>query len=320
MKYRFSLLGLLAGTALGWAADLRVGIIGADTSHVVAFTEILNDPKAKGHVEGAKVVALFKGGSRDIESSWSRVEEYTKTLQTKFGVTVYDSIEELCRNVDAVMLESVDGRPHLEQVKPVLRAKKPVYVDKPVAGSLPDALEIFRLARKARVPLFSASSLRYGASTQAARQGAVGKITSAVTWSPCHLEPHHPDLFWYGVHGVESLFTVMGPGIETVKRGTTTNGLIEVVGTWKGGRTGVYREGEGYGGLAKGEKAEMAVGNYDGYAPLVAEIVKFFQTGVAPVTPEETIEIFAFMEAADESKRLGGAPVKIADVLRKARK
>ena len=320
MKLRFTLLGLLAGAAMGWAADLRIGIIGADTSHVVAFTEILNDPKAKGHIEGAKVVALFKGGSRDIESSWSRVEEYTKTLQTKFGVTVYDSIEELCRNVDAVMLESVDGRPHLEQVKPVLHAKKPVYVDKPVAGSLPDALEIFRLARKARVPLFSASSLRYAASSQAARNGKVGKVTSVVTWSPCHLEPHHPDLFWYGVHGVESLFTVMGPGIETVKRGTTTNGLIEVVGKWKGGRTGVYREGEGYGGLAKGEKGEMPVGNYDGYAPLVVEIVKFFQTGVAPVKPEETIEIFAFMEAADESKRRGGAEVKVAEVLKKARK
>lgn len=320
MKLRFTLLVLLAGTALGWAADLRVGIIGADTSHVVAFTEILNDPKAKGHVEGAKVVALFKGGSRDIESSWSRVEEYTKTLQTKFGVTVYDSIEELCRNVDAVMLESVDGRPHLEQVKPVLDAKKPVYLDKPVAGSLPDALEIFRLARKARVPLFSASSLRYAANSQAARNGKVGKVMSALTWSPCHLEPHHPDLFWYGVHGVESLFTVMGPGIETVKRGTTTNGLIEVVGKWKGGRTGIYREGEGYGGLAAGQEGEMPVGNYDGYAPLVAEIVKFFQTGVAPVKPEETIEIFGFMEAADESKRLGGAEVKVAEVLKKARK
>jgi predicted dehydrogenase len=194
-----------------------------------------------------------------------------------------------------------------------------VYVDKPVAGSLRDALEIFRLARKARVPLFSASSLRYAASTQAARNGKVGKVTSAVTWSPCHLEPHHPDLFWYGMHGVESLFTVMGRGIETVQRGATTNGLIEVVGTWKGGRTGIYRESEGYGGLAKGEHGEMPVGNYDGYAPLVVEIVKFFQAGVAPVTPEETIEIFAFMEAADESKRRGGAEVQVKDVIKRAK-
>jgi hypothetical protein len=215
----------------------------------------------------------------------------------------------------------VDGRPHLEQVKPVLAAKKPVYVDKPMAGSLRDVIEIFELAKKANVPLFSASSLRYGKDTQAARAGKVGHVTCAETASPCHLEPHHPDLFWYGVHGVESLFTVMGTGIESVKRGTTSNGLIEVTGTWKGGRKGIYREsGKTYGGIAKGDKGEMAVGGSDGYAPLVAEIVKFFQTGVAPVKPEETIEIFAFMAAADESKRLNGAEVKIKDILDKVRK
>ncbi len=314
------MIGVLTFGAGTYAADLRVGIIGCDTSHAVAFTQVMNDPKAKGHVEGAKVVAVFKGGSQDIESSWSRIEPNAKKLQDDFGVRIYDTIEAMCQDVDCVLLESVDGRPHLEQVKPVLRAKKPVYVDKPVAGSLRDAVEIFRLARKARVPLFSASSLRYAAGTQSARNGAVGKVTHAETRSPCHLEPHHPDLFWYGVHGVESLFTVMGTGIESVRRQTTTNGLIEVVGTWKDGRQGIYREGTDYGGMARGAKGEMAVGSYDGYAPLVAEIVKFFQTGVAPVKPEETLEIFAFMEAADESKRLGGASVKVKDVLKRARK
>jgi hypothetical protein len=138
-------------------------------------------------------------------------------------------------------------------------------------------------------------------------------VLRAETSSPCHLEKTHPDLFWYGIHGVESLFTVMGTGCETVKRGTTSDGLIEVKGTWKGGRVGIYREDpKGYGGTAKGEKGESPVGRYDGYHPLVAEVIKFLRTGVAPVTPEETIEIFAFMEAADESKRQGGAEVKIA--------
>jgi hypothetical protein len=308
--------GLLCCSAV-FAADLRLGIIGCDTSHAIAFTEILNNPEAKGHVPGGKVVAAFKGGSPDIEMSWSRVEGYAKTLQEKYGVTIYDTIEELCRNVDAVLLESVDGRPHLEQVKPVLQARKPVYIDKPVAGTLSDAIEIYRLARQAKVPLFSSSSLRYGKDSQAVRNGAIGKVHYAETFSPCNIEPHHPDLFWYGVHGVESLFTVMGTGCQTVQRGTTADGKIEVVGTWKGGRKGVYREGKGYGGIAKGEKGESPVGGYDGYAPLVVEIMKFFKTGVAPVTPEETLEIFAFMEAADESKRQNGAPVKLKDVVKK---
>src|SRR5947208_1899220 len=116
------------------AAELRVGIIGCDTSHVIAFTETLNNPEGKGHVAGGRVVAAYKGGSKDIQSSWSRVEEYTKTLREKYGITIYDSIEELCKNVDAVLLESLDGRPHLEQVKPVLKAGKPVFIDKPMAG------------------------------------------------------------------------------------------------------------------------------------------------------------------------------------------
>jgi predicted dehydrogenase len=303
--------GLVCGS-VAMGAELRIGIIGCDTSHVGAFTEVLNNMQAKGHVPGGKVVAAYQGGSPDIPSSFAHIEGYSKTLQEKYGVKIYDTIEELCQNVDVVLLESVDGRPHLEQVKPVLKAHKPVYIDKPMAASLRDAQEIFRLAKEAKVPLFSSSSLRFGKNTQAVRNGLIGRVQYAETYSPCPVEPHHPDLFWYGIHGVESLFTVMGTGCETVQRGTTTNGLIEVTGTWKDGRTGVYREAKGYGGLARGEKSETAVGAYDGYAPLVAAIMKFFQTGVAPVQPEETMEIIAFMEAADESKRQGGALVEIA--------
>jgi predicted dehydrogenase len=326
MKRLTSLLivPLLAATAACFADDLRLGIIGLDTSHVIAFTKVLNDPKSKDHVAGAKVVAAFKGGSKDIESSWSRVDKHAEQLQKDFGVKLYNTIEAMCKNVDAVLLESVDGRPHLAQARPVIKAGKPLFIDKPMAASLRDALEIFKLAKKAKVPVFSASSLRFGKTTQEVRNGSVGKVLSADTCSPVNLEPHHPDLFWYGIHGVESLFAVMGAGCETVTRGTTSDGRIEVAGTWAGGRKGVFREAaktkgvKPYGGTAKGEKGEAPVGAYDGYAPLVAEFVKFFKSGVSPVPEQETIEILAFMEAADESKKLGGQPVKIADIIQRA--
>lgn len=310
----------LSVTVTANAADqLRIGMIGLDTSHVTAFTAMLNDPTNRDHVPGAKVVAAFKGGSPDIESSRSRVEGYSKELREKHGVTIYDTIEEMCQHVDAVMLESVDGRPHLEQARPVIKTRKPLYIDKPMAGSLKDVIEIFRLAKEAGVPVFSSSSLRYSKHTQAVRNGSIGKVLRAETSSPCHLEKTHPDLFWYGVHGVESLFTVMGTGCQSVKRGKTSDGRIEVTGTWQGGRIGIFREDpKGYGGKAKGESGESDVGASDGYRPLIVEVVKFFQTKVAPVPAEETIELFAFMEAADESKRQGGAEIKIADVLKKA--
>jgi hypothetical protein len=300
------------------AAELRLGLIGLDTSHATAFTKLLNDATDKAHVPGARVVAAFKGGSPDLNSSWSRVPEYTAEMTNKWGVKLYDDIAAMCRDVDAVLLESVDGRPHLAQARPVIEAGKPLYIDKPMAASLRDVGEIFRLAKAKGVPIFSSSSLRFAQGTLAVRAGSIGTVTRAETTSPCHLDPTHPDLFWYGVHGVESLFTVMGTGCESVRRGTTADGKIEVTGTWKGGRTGVYREGAGYSGKAIGEKGEAAVGAFDGYAPLVVAIVKFFETRVAPVSPEETVELFAFMEAADESKRRGGAAVTLREVREKA--
>ena len=315
-----STLSVLALTNLHASNDLKLGIIGLDTSHAVAFTKILNDPDNPHHVKGAKVVAAFKGGSPDIPSSRDRVDRYTKTLVEDFGVKLYPTIEAMCGKVDAVLLESVDGRPHLKQAKPVIEAGLPLFIDKPVAGSLKDAIAIFDLAQKRKVPMFTSSSLRFAKGTLAVRGGSIGKVTYCETHSPCSLEPHHPDLFWYGIHGVESLFTALGPGCISVRRGKTEDGKIKVTGKWTGDRTGVYREGKGFGGKAVGSKGESEVGKFDGYPPLIREIVTFLKTGDAPVTPEESIAIYAFMEAADESKRRGGEEVSLEEVLKKARR
>src|SRR5437868_3057855 len=198
MKLILPLLLAVLSTSSLTAAELRIGIIGCDTSHVTAFTETLNNPEAKNHVPGGKVVAACKGGSPDIPESANRVEGYVKTLTEKYGVKMYDSIEEMCANVDAVLLESLDGRPKLEQLKPVLAAKRRVFIDKPMAGSLHDVIEMFAMARKANVPIFSSSALRFATNTQAAHHGAIGIVTNAETSGPCEKEAHHPDLFWYG--------------------------------------------------------------------------------------------------------------------------
>ncbi len=306
------------------ADDLRIGIVGLDTSHCTAFTKILNDPAAPNHVPGGKVVAAVKTFSADIESSASRVEEYTATLRDKFGVEIVPTIEELCRKVDVVMIESVDGRPHLEQARPVIAAKKRVFIDKPVGGTLRDAIEIFRLAKDAGVPVFTSSSYRYYPTMVELQKAPIGELRSAISYGPCHLEPHHPDFYWYGIHPTEALYTVMGRGCESVVRATSPD-TDTVVGSWSGGRTGILH------GLrtktlphkvtifGRTGFAEQAKTTHD-YAPLVAEVIKFFQTGVSPVTAEETLEMFAFMEAADESKRRGGAPVKLSEVMEAARR
>jgi predicted dehydrogenase len=297
--------------------QLKVGIIGLDTSHAIAFTKELNNKDAKPELANCRVVAAYPKGSPDIESSTSRVPGYIEDIK-KLDVEIVDSIDELLKRVDCVLLETNDGRPHLEQAIPCFKAGKPTFIDKPIAASLTDAIAIFKAAKYYNCPTFSSSSLRYGTTTQEARAGKLGKISHCETSSPASLEKTHPDLFWYGIHGVESLFTVMGPGCETVTRGKTADGLIEVTGKWEGGRTGIFREAKGYAGIAKGEKGDLALGSYDGYRPLIVEIVKFFRTKQAPIAERETLEIYAFMEAADESKRQGGAPVKISDLLAKA--
>jgi hypothetical protein len=315
------LIILLCAAVLGVkGAELKIGIIGLDTSHVVAFTELLNNPNSKNHVAGGKVVAAFKGGSPDIESSASRVEGYTKQLEEKYGVKIVGTIEELCQEVDAILLESVDGRPHLEQVRPVIKAHKPVFIDKPVAGSLKDAITIFKLARAEKVPCFTSSSYRYYESLVELKKADIGEFQGAISYGPSHLEPHHPDFFWYGIHPVEALFTVMGTGCESVVR-TSTADTDVVTGVWKGGKVGTLR------GLKTGATPHQvilfgskSVASQKGsgeYTPLVREIIKFFETGVAPVSLEESLEIYAFMEAADESKREGGRPVNVSEVIRK---
>lgn len=300
---------------------IRVGIIGLDTSHVIAFTKTINDPRATGDLAGIQVVAAYPGGSPDIPSSADRIEGFTKQIR-EMGVEIVDSIDALLNKVDAVLLESVDGRPHLEQVRPVFAARKPVFIDKPVAASLADAMTIFRLARKTKTPCFSSSSLRFSPGILGMRHNdKVGDVLGCAAYSPCSLEPHHPDLFWYGVHGVETLFTIMGTGCVSVTR-VQTDGAELVTGVWKEGRIGTYRGlrqgAHGYGALVFGSKGIAPSGGYAGYKPLVDQIARFFKTGKPPVSAAETIEIFAFMEAADQSKRQGGCPVTLESVIEKA--
>jgi hypothetical protein len=298
---------------------LRVGILGCDTSHVIAFTKLMNDPAATGDLAKVEVTAAFPGGSPDVPASRDRIDGFVKQLRN-MGVKIVDSIEQLANETDAILLESVDGRPHLEQFKAVAK-RKPVFIDKPTAASLADVIEIFNVADETKTPVFSSSSLRFCKEVQdAANSKSIGKLIGCDTTGPLSTLAHHPELFYYGIHGVEPLFTVMGTGCETVARTDSPLATV-VVGKWKDGRIGTYRglkKGRSYAVSAVGEKGILQKSGYSGYDAAVAAISNFFVTGRPPVDKDETIEIYAFMEAADESKRQGGTPVAIAEIIKKA--
>lgn len=296
-----------------WATkDLRAGIIGTDTSHVPAFTASF----AKHPEWRVKVVAAFKGGSPDLPTSANRVENFAKTIQEKNGVEIVDSIEALLARVDVVLLESVDGRPHLAQVTPVFKAGKPVFIDKPLAASFADAKEIVRLSKESGTPFFSCSSFRFHPDIPRLREEAA-KAMKVQASSPFNKLEFHPDLYFYGIHGIEALYAVMGPGCVSVTRTADASADI-TTGKWKDGRTGIY-----YGPI-KGEKAPMIRiwkegGAIDskgsaGYDGLVKAIAEFFHTRKPPIDPSETLELFQFMSAAQISMEKKGAPVLLNDV------
>jgi len=319
-----------------FAGDLRIGIIGLDTSHSVAFTRLLNDPNEPAHVPGGRVVAAVKRCSADMPASVERVEGFAATLVRDFGVKLLPTIEELCAEVDAVLILSHDGRAHLEQARAVFAAGKRVFIDKPLAASLRDVREIFRLAEGAGVPVFSSSAYRFYESLGEVKRADIGVVRTAISYGPAYLDPYHPDLFFYGIHPTEALFAVLGCGCESVVRTHTPDSDV-VTGTWSGGRVGVLHGLRtqaiphkvtvfGSTGFAEqrlrdagfnvfGAVGASQLASTDSYASLLREIVAFFQTGAPPVRPAETIEMFAFMEAADESKRRGGQPVQLSEVL-----
>jgi hypothetical protein len=316
---RFSIVSveiLLIGHAL-FGADIRLGIVSTDTSHVIHFTRILNEDRDPDHVPGARVIAAYKGGSPDIPSSRNRVDGFEQELVKTYRVEIVTDIPTLCSKVDGLLLESGDGRVHLAQARQVIAAKKPLFIDPPLASTLEEAREIARLAREAGVPWFSSSTVRFDQiATGAKYSDAVG----VDTWGPGPMEEHHYlDLSWYAIHPIELLFTLMGTGCEQVTRmagGDFSNGSDVICGRWKDGRIGTVRTLRPYGqwgGLVIRPKQIVSVhpATTLGYGPIVRQIVAFFQTGKPPAPNEETLEMFAFMDAAQRSKEANGRPTRL---------
>jgi predicted dehydrogenase len=303
---------------LDQVAPIRVGMIGLDTSHTVAFAKILREAKPEdGAVGRLKLVAAYPGGSQDIPSSANRVEGFTREIRES-GVAILDSIDELVGQVDAVLLTSVDGRKHLEQAIPVFRAGKPCFIDKPFAADLADAIAIHRASEQFHARWFTSSSLRFTPTIWRYRENTSRKIVGAQAWSPCSLDPHHNDLAWYGIHGIEALYTAMGTGCRSVAR-SASDGSDVAIGVWGDGRHGVFRGirngHSGYGMTVFGADFIESDAKYDGYEPLVVRFAEFFAGANHPVSNEESLEIMAFIEAAQVSRQRGGAPVTLEEVL-----
>ncbi|MBA4494687.1 Gfo/Idh/MocA family protein [Paenactinomyces guangxiensis] len=295
------------------AGELKIGIIGLDTSHVTAFTKLLNDPDHPYHVPGGKVVAAYPGGSPDVKLSYARIEGYTSELRDQYDVNIVNTPEAVAEQCDAILLESVDGRVHLQQFRSVAPFGKPVFIDKPFTVNYEEAKAIIELAGQYEIPLMSCSALRYAEGlTSVLKQTEKGAIIGADCYGPMAIEPTQPGLFWYGIHTAEMLFAILGADCLHVTAATNPDHDL-VVGEWGDGRVGTIRGNRkgnnAFGALVHWEKGTDFVDVYSDpkpyYASLLEQVMSMFTTGKPPLDLQETLKIIRFIEAANESRKTG---------------
>lgn len=297
---------------------LRLGIVDCDTSHVYQFSRRLNHAGIEEDqwVDGAKVVAAFVGTSRVTGAD--QVAEYVSAMR-EVGVEIVERPEDLLGRVDAVLVESNEGGVHRERATPFIEAGLPVFIDKPLEADVEDARALVDLAAKHKVPLLSASSLRFTPEVLAARNDdSLGRLLGADVHSPAKLHEANPGLLHYGVHGVEMLYALLGAGCREVSC-VSEDGAEVVTGRWGDGRIGVMRGlrdgASGYGFTAFGESGIRAttVDTSSIYRDLLRVIVPVLGgEQPSPVSAEELVEVVAFQAAALASANTGSKPVKLA--------
>jgi len=289
---------------------LKLGMIGLDTSHCGAFAGLLNNEDNPNYVKGGRIVKAFPGGSEAFSLSRDRVKQITADMKDKFNIEIVDTIEKTAEDVDGVFLVSVDGRQHLEQFEKIARFGKPVFIDKPFTTSTVDAEKILELSLKFKAPFYSCSSIRYASGVADMAKGS--KILGCESFGPMAILEDFPGLFWYGIHSAEVLFSKMGTGCREVSVRCTETADV-VTGIWDDGRVGTlygYRI-KGLSGFGctvftdQGILHGLAGKEPPHYALMMPEILKFFRNGESPIDIKETLEITAFLDAANESRRSG---------------
>ena len=295
---------------------MRVGMVGLDTSHCPTFARLLNDDSERYHIRGARVIGAYPGGSAHFALSRDRVQGFTSQMRDEHGVRIYDTISELVEDVDAILLESSDGRQHLQQFAQ-LAVGKPVFIDKPLATTTLDARAIISLAGTTHTPIMSCSSLRYAvgiADLVPERE----HVLSCEAFGPATLLDDFPGLFWYGIHSAEVLFGKMRSGCRLVQLLNHPDTDV-AIGTWADGRIGILRgtryPQDAFGCVVHTDTATrcalaQSVPPY--YALMLEQIVAFFATGVSPIDSAETWDIIAFLEAAERSRASVGEPIETA--------
>ena len=295
---------------------IKLGILDFDTSHVVEFSSRINhiDQPEDQWVDGAKVVIACTGGSK---VSPERIPMFTEKLK-KYGIPIVEKPLDMIGKVDAMLIESMDGSVHVERTRPFLEAGIPCFVDKPFACSSADAKAMIELAAKKKTMIWSSSALRFAPEiVEYLADEKHGAVHGCIAYGPGTEHDRNPGMFHYGTHTAEILYTVMGPGCDRVIC-TYEKDVTVATGHWKDGREATARCFRGsskleYGLTAFAEKGvtNVPLGVKVIFRELMKKVIASFASGKPALDPQVTLEMVAFMEAANKSGANHSASVTI---------
>ncbi len=291
----------------------RIGMIGLDTSHVEAFTKLLNDQNDPNHIPGGQVVAAYPGGSADFGLSISRVDNFTQKLHDEFNVNILESPEAVAECCDLVFIETIDGRQHYDIFKQIAKYGKPIFIDKPFTTSIQDAKAILQLADASGIPVMSCSSLRYVDNLQAALvdNDGLGPIMGCDVFGPMEMMPPLPGFYWYGIHSVEVLVAVMGVGckqVQVIKNQNNDMLICEMEDGRLASIHGLRKAHYKFGITLHHEKGIQPVDFYASnirpyYASLLEAILRSLPQGHSDIPEDQMLEVIRIIGAANQSRK-----------------
>lgn len=295
---------------------LNIGLIGLDTSHVEAFSRLLNVESDPGHISGGRIVAGYPGGTPDFDLSINRVKGFTEKLRNEFGVDILDSPEAVAERSDLVFITAVDGRAHRELFERIVAYGRPTFIDKPFVVGQADAEAVLKRASELAVPVMSCSALRYADNFQEALQAGEGRgaILGCDVYGPMEIQPPLPGLYWYGCHMVEMIVAALGPGARRV-RATAARDTDVVTVEWADGRIASLRGMRGahwkFGAILHRKEdstlVDLSASPRPCYAGMLEAILRSLPEGRSDVPPEEMLTVVKILDAANESRQSGKA-------------
>lgn len=287
--------------------EIRVALIGLDTSHTIEFTRRMQAPDCPEDqkVQGMEAVTClrFETPFQDKEG----LDKRQAQLEA-WGVKVTTDFDEAIDGCDAIMLEINDGAYHLEYFKKCADLKRPIFIDKPLADTIENGREICRIAKEKNIRVFSSSSLRYIPNLDQAAEEVPDAMYAAM-YGPVGVAPAGSSIVWYGVHAFEMLERAMGISAKSVFARRDDAGVVAVV-DYPDARRGVVELTTGvysYGGLVRSKQKvfPFVADTKRLYTVELEHVVEFFRGALPAASMEDAIEIMAMLDAAEKSSQSG---------------